>query len=416
MNLKMKTMKKLFTLSLLIVFVLFSCEKNETPTIPTTNNDGLVINNDLGSLSSRLIITTPTNYQFKDNLGAKSSTPNIVLEQVAQLLPPKYNDEVLQASHIRIVNGYAFISYNTQGTRYLGGVDIVNITDPNNPVLISGAIFVNSETNKGTDISSLDVEGKGSGNNNFVWLTGASEYFDLETPAFAARYPLNESNQFKHVDDVDRKLVDLKGWVGTDIKFYDGKGSPKVYMTSGTEGGLTILNNGMNESEFFTLDNARSIDVNSDYVVALGGNPGHLFIPNTLNHNIGGATDPEAKSIVRLSNDFALVALGEEGLKCFDLSSSTPGTSISSLPRPIVPNDAVNPWEYVTNSVSVFGEIVYIANGAGGLDVAKLESNGQLTWLGNINLNASVNFVETGNDYIFVATGLGGLTILKIKE
>jgi hypothetical protein len=36
--------------------------------------------------------------------------------------------------------------------------------------------------------------------------------------------------------------------------------------------------------------------------------------------------------------------------------------------------------------------------------------------LGNIDLGASVNFVEASDNYVFVATGLGGLKILKVTE
>ena len=61
-------------------------------------------------------------------------------------------------------------------------------------------------------------------------------------------------------------------------------------------------------------------------------------------------------------------------------------TLISSLPGPAVPEGG-SQWDYVTNGVSVSDNgWVYIANGAGGLDVAKLDSEGQLTWMGNIDL------------------------------
>ena len=293
----------------------------------------------------------------------------------------------------------------------MGGVDIVDISDPNNPVLISGAVFINRETNHGKDISSLDIESKG--NNNFVWLVGAEEGNEnLTTPALVERYILNSSNQFKHVDE-PRQFYDLPGYVGTDVKYSKDQGGPTVFATSGTGGGLTILNNGMNLKEYHEFDNARSIDVTKDYVTALGGNPGTIFSPNLWDFETGGANDPEAKSILKLYKDYVFVALGEDGLKCYNLKSGTP-TEVASLPRPVVPEgDNVNEWEYVTNSVSVYCDWVYVSNGEGGLDVARFK-NEDITVKGTINLGASVNFAEAGNGYIFVATGLKGLTILKI--
>ena len=117
----------------------------------------------------------------------------------------------------------------------------------------------------------------------------------------------------------------------------------------------------------------------------------------------------------KCTGNFALVALGEDGLKCFNLniSSSVP---VSALPRPVIQDEAKE-WDYVTNGVSIAnGGWVYIANGAAGLDIAKMDLKGNLTLLGNIDLGASVNFVEASDNYVFVATGLGGLKILKVTE
>lgn len=420
-------MKKLLNLLLIFLIIGISCRKieNDTPNPVAIVKDSVglssnsLVNNDLSSLGNRITLIDDSAHTFIDTTssGEKGITPkvlgvsSITIQLIAQLSPPKFNKEVLQASHIRIVTGYAYIAYNTQGPRYLGGVDIVNISTATNPTLISNAVF------NGKDVSSIDVEPKGTGNNNFVWIAAADSA--LATPAIVERYILNSSNQFKAIND-PRQFYNLPGYVGTDVKFRDNK----VYATSGTGGGLTVLNNGMNLINYYPLDNARSVDVNSQYVIALGGNPGHLFNPGVWNKLIGGATDPEAKSMVRLytnsaakcNYNFALAALGEDGLKCYNIASSTPETVVSSIPRPTIPTGG-NSWDYVTNGVSISNGWVYIANGAGGLDIAKLNTTtGQLTWLGNINLGSSVNFVEASSNYVFVATGLGGLKILKVTE
>ena len=107
--------------------------------------------------------------------------------------------------------------------------------------------------------------------------------------------------------------------------------------------------------------------------------------------------------------------MGEDGLKCFnlDVSSSVP---VSTFAKAAI-QDETKEWNYVTNGVSIAnGGWVYIANGAAGLDIAKMDLYGNLTHLGNINLGESVNFVEASDNYVFVATGLGGLKILRVKE
>lgn len=425
-------MKKILCLVFTTLLVtLMSCEKKETadPFSPDGLNNGKLIDNNLITLNERIeFADSPLLYTFYDPVTDLKGSPasSINIEVIADLESPRYKKEVLQASHIRINEGFAYIGYNTQGERYLGGIDIVDINPATDPKLISNVIFINPETNFGKDVSSIDIEPKVPGFNNFLWFAGAEEGNPLLTsPAIAERMTLNADNQFE-LNNNPRQVFDLKGYVGTDVRFFNDK----IYITSGTGGGLTVLNKEMSELNFYSIENARSVDANRNYTVALGGNPGHMYGPGIWDSEIGGATDPEAKSIVRLcyetqgtivtkgakcSGNFALVALGEEGLKCFNLniSSSVP---VSVLPRPVIQDDTKE-WDYVTNGVSIAnGGWVYIANGAAGLDIAKMDLKGNLTLLGNIDLGASVNFVEASDNYVFVATGLGGLKILKVTE
>ena len=411
-------MKQSLLFCIIIFLIVIGCKKNDDQTIRKSSDNigskGMLINNNLNTLNERISLADNTSaYIFGDTAKKtiKSSkgtlSSSVTIQLIARLSPPEYNGEVLQASHVRIVDHYAYVTYNTQGPRYLGGVDIVDISSPADPKLVSSVIFINKETNKGKDVSAVDVKySQSAESNTFLWITGADETRDS---AFAERYKLNSSNQFESGQSVN---FSLKGYVGTDVKFYNDK----VYVTSGTGGGLTILDNQMKEVSFMNLENARSVDVNKDFEIALGGNPGHLYNPGIWDKEIGGSTDPEAKSILRLYNKFALVALGEEGLKCYDLSSNIPSTVISALPRPTVP-EGESPRDYVTNGVSVSNNgWVYIANGAGGMDIAKIDTDGQLTWMGNVNLDASVNFVEANANYVFVARGVLGLKILKVTE
>jgi hypothetical protein len=411
-------MKQSLLFCITIFLIVIGCKKNDDQTIRKSSDNigskGMLINNNLNTLNERISLADNTSaYIFGDTAKKtiKSSkgtlSSSVTIQLIARLSPPEYNGEVLQASHVRIVDHYAYVTYNTQGPRYLGGVDIVDISSPADPKLVSSVIFINKETNKGKDVSAVDVKySQAAESNTFLWITGADETRDS---AFAERYKLNSSNQFESGQSVN---FSLKGYVGTDVRFYNDK----VYVTSGTGGGLTILDNQMKEVSFMNLENARSVDVNKDFEIALGGNPGHLYNPGIWDKEIGGSTDPEAKSILRLYNKFALVALGEEGLKCYDLSSNIPSTVISALPRPTVP-EGESPRDYVTNGVSVSNNgWVYIANGAGGMDIAKIDTDGQLTWMGNVNLDASVNFVEANANYVFVARGVLGLKILKVTE
>jgi hypothetical protein len=391
------------------------CKKIDDQTVSKSSDNivskNMLINNDPNALNERISYTGNANtYVIEDSVSEtlksseRTTASSLTIQLIAVLAPPRYKEEILQASHIRIVDNYAYIAYNTQGPRYLGGVDIVDINSPDHPKLISSVVFINQETNKGKDVSSVDAKNSpASKGKTSLWITGADETSDS---AFVERYELNSCHQFESSKSVN---FSLKGYVGTDVRYYNDK----VYITSGTDGGLTILDDQMKEVSYLILKNARSVDINKDFEIVLGGNPGHLYKPGFWDEEIGGATDPEAKSMVRLSCKFALVALGEEGLKCYDITSDKPEL-LSALPRPSVP-EGKEPWDYVTNGVSVFdNKRVYIANGAGGLDIAKIDNNGQLKRTGNIDLGASANFVEANTNYIFVATGTGGLEILKV--
>ena len=407
-------MKNILILCFAIILIVTGCKKSNNQINNSSDkivSGNMLINNNLNSLNKRISLTeNAPAYVFGDTAKKNMKTVNgmassVTIQLIAALYPPAYNGEVLQASHVRIADHYAYVTYNTQGPRYLGGVDIVDISSPNKPKLVSSVVFINQVTNKGKDVSSVDVKFSPSAK-TILWITGADETRDS---AFAERYELNSSNQFESDQSVN---FSLKGYVGTDVRYYNDK----VYITSGTGGGLTILDNQMKEVSFMNIENARSVDVNKDFEIALGGNPGHLYNPGIWDKEIGGANDPEAKSILRLYNKFALVALGEEGLKCYGVSSDIPSTVISALPRPAVPEGEA-PNDYVTNGVSVSDNgWVYIANGAGGLDIAKINTDGQLTWKGNVNLGASVNFVDANANYVFVARGVLGLKILKVTE
>ena len=67
-------------------------------------------------------------------------------------------------------------------------------------------------------------------------------------------------------DKCSREVYDLKGYVGTDIRFFNNR----IYVTSGTGGGLTVLNNQMRELNFMILKMHVLVDVNKYYTRSFG--------------------------------------------------------------------------------------------------------------------------------------------------
>ena len=134
-------MKKILFLCFTITLIVTGCKKSNNQIINNSSDKivskNMLINNNLNSLKARISLTENTAvYVFGDT--AKKSTQSgkgimassVTIQLIAALSPPEYNGEVLQASHVRIADHYAYVSYNTQGPRYLGGVDIVDISSP----------------------------------------------------------------------------------------------------------------------------------------------------------------------------------------------------------------------------------------------------------------------------------------------
>ena len=118
-------MKKLLIFGITILLIVTGCKKSDEQVIRKSSDNigskGVLINNNRSSLNERLSLAgnTPA-YIFGDTAkktmkstkGTVSSS--VTIQLIARLSPPEYNGEVLQASHVRIVDHYA---YNIQHPR-----------------------------------------------------------------------------------------------------------------------------------------------------------------------------------------------------------------------------------------------------------------------------------------------------------
>lgn len=425
-------MKKLIPILVMIpvmTLIFISCEKD--PITERRLDQEMIINNDLSSLArrmhliegGRLIPIVPVDH--KPAVGALKSAvaPRYEIYLRAEVDPPSYEGKVLQASHIKIVGNNAFVTYNRQGEEYLGGVDVYDVSDIRNPSLIQSVIFPEK------DISSIDIDPKGQGNNHFIYLTGAYnlQYHDLDlvTPAVVEKFIANQANQFMHLAE-PRQYQDLPSYMGNDVR-YNHEGNEAVYSTSGSGGGLTILNNGLRDPRFIPVEYARSIDLDDEWLVVFSAennnsrlvvmdHDGEIVreIPTGGDHFDDEGKYLEAKSIVRLHNGLAFVAVGTGGMEVYDINS---GNKVGSLPRPDILDDE-KPLNYVSNGVSVHGDLVLVANGGSGVHIAWNDGTGEMASLGKFTFEygSSANFIEARDNKIFVATGKGGLKILELVE
>jgi uncharacterized protein (TIGR02145 family) len=326
---------------------------------------------------------------------AQSNNGDVVFTLRYMLEGTTIDNSPVQASHMAFRQGNLYIAYNTAGNTVAGGFDRINLNTTGMPEILS-VVSSRSEYSSVeliTDPTKLILAGVGLGSDNDP--KPQIQIFDLDGSGDPVLAP---------------KISLLNGYVATDVNGYG--------VVTGTSGGFYEIED-LDQGKVKLnagFDDARSVayDYSTGEYVALLGNPGRLATGLPRNQRIislGGLTISETKAIVRLHNGFAIAALGEEGIKVVDLKT---GTVTGSLPRPAFGGSG-NPDDYVTNGVSVDATgRVFIANGAGGLNVAQLGSDGSIEMLGSINLDASVNFVEASGKYLYAACGAKGVAIIEI--
>ncbi len=411
---------KNISLSILIILctlTLFSCQQDSI--IDSNSEDefaevgNLLIYTSNNNLSSRInykdeivpIVETSTSSTLKstDDYNEIDLTKNYVFKLKAEVASPVFNDNTIQASHVTISDNYAFVTYNTKGEKYLGGVEIFDVSDVKNPTIVSSAILDN------TDVSAIDYS------NGKIYIVGArGDYADVgyNSPAFMEVISLTENMSFEKVDTI----IDIPSYVGTDIKAVEGR----IYATYGSDGGIIVFDSEYNQINTHDIEDVRSVDSNSNNLYVLQGQEGRVNVfdlPDAAykeTYYVGGANTPESKSEIAVSDDYIFTALNEGGLSILNLDGSIKQT----IAKPETPEGELDE-NHVTNSVSLNGDLVLIGNGESGVYIGGLieEKNDSLWMLGAMEFSdyQSTNFVESKDSLIFVASGLGGLKILAIS-
>ena len=372
----------------------------------------IVIDNDLGSLSERIEYKDET--VAIDTQGVSSSASlrkapadSIILTLVAEVMPPEYDGQVLQATDVTIKGQKAYVSYNMRGETFLGGVDVFDITDITTPELISSAVFID------TDVSGLAELG------GTLYLAAATNRPDFISPAILEVVTLNGGLLS---DDVS--TIDLPSYAGTDVEVAGNY----VYVTSGADGGyVTVLSTGSLEQQYaFEVDDARGVSADDQDVGVVAGSPARLL---TFNRNTGnldhdytltGATIPFSKSTIEINRSKAILGVGDGGTQIVCLET---GTVIEQIPQPIVAG--LDESVTVTNAATTYKKTLFMSNGEAGVYVALAGADfdskdcdvDNLRLAGRFRFDdfQSVNHVTYRSDVLFIAGGLGGLKILTVE-
>lgn len=396
-------MKKYNLLSLVLVLVFFSCNESTDLIIdgPTTEKF-IILNTDSESLTARVKIDNAgvmglidPNIPSGKLLEVASNLPLIMVSQVEA---PIFDGKTLKATHVDIDGNYAYVSYNTEGSDYLGAVDIFDITNIYSPIITEQAIFTD------TDISSLEFK------NGKLYLAGAVN-IDVNSQVTS---PANLITVSVSGGKFNSEFVytSLPSFVATDL----ANTNSNTAVISGNDGIIGLFDAFQKPGNTSKMGDLRAVAFGNDKLAVLSGTSGvHILDPNSLTEIITIPLISDvagAKRTLDIDNGYLYVAEGGNGAGIYKMSD---GNLIQKLPIPNNPDD-VDPGDIVTNAVSVDKNLLFMANGAAGISISDVSDVNAINSLGILDLDGSSNFLRNEEEFVFVAAGHGGLQILKINK
>ena len=330
------------------------------------------------------------------NIGTASIARKLKLQLVATVKSPVLAGERLQATSVDIDGNNAVVSYNMVGSKYLGAIDVISLSNPARPRFFR-------RTTLGADIHEADLNG-----DNLYFAIG---FEDPKYPFTAAFLDVSLRKFLdKRIEAIEAQEYALKGFVGTSVS----SDNRYIYATSAEKGGFTMIaKDDFNNKKFIALDDARWVDSDSEKIALLQGTPARLSIVDKHDFSIktyklDGLNTAGAKASLELDGSRVFIAAGKGGVQLFDLNKNK---VVSKL------DFSSHDLEYVANAVTTDRGLIFSAGGSAGVAVAQ-DHNGQLEILGQLDLgdHASVNHAVYSHGYLIVASGLGGVKIIRVKK
>ncbi|WP_350291848.1 hypothetical protein [uncultured Croceitalea sp.] len=322
------------------------------------------------------------------------------LTLVAQITPPSFTGaENLTATHVQIDGDYAYVSYNTVEGGYAGAADIIDVSDPTSPRVTSRVY------SRSIDFNSIQYS------DGFAYIVGG---MDSEQSALATANSIiiRISANGGSFNTSGILFGFQEGFNANDVVIV----GESAFMTSGKDGFITEFNKNtleiINEAAYEDL---RSLAIKDGKYLVLDASVGVRVLNADLSEASQIAIDSDfgeaEKRTLDFTDDKIVVAEGSRGAGVYDFNTGAFQEYI-----PITTNPAnVDASNIVTNATAFNENILLMANGGGGLCLTD-DENGSTNIVGIIELEGSINFVSSKDDYIFAASGREGLQIIKINK
>jgi hypothetical protein len=375
--------------------------ENTANNVALETNDGVLAGSILFENAGVLDILEEATISGKSSSARNDRAGDHPLTLVAQVAVPSFSGGTnLTASHVDISGDYAYVSYNTADESYVGGVDIINISDPTSPRVTSRLYFTNA------DINAIKYH------NGHIYLAGgvdAERSVTSTDNSFVARIQTSSGRM-----ELDAGILYgfQPGYNATDVEVFGNQ----VYLTSGREGYLTIYNaqdlTKLEEAPFMDL---RSVAVRENGIAVLDASQGVKLLDASLGTVRTIAIDSDfglnTKRTLDFRDDTIIVAEGANGAGIYNAGTGSLEEYIPILLDP----QGVDREDVVTNAVANNDGLLLMANGGAGLCLSE-EKDNSTQIVGIIQLEGSVNFVASKGDYIFAASGTEGLQIIKLNR
>ncbi|MDX9942500.1 MAG: hypothetical protein RBS53_09780 [Bacteroidales bacterium] len=372
-------MKKIGTLMVLFLVLVFSCQKDLEPNEPASFPKGRIT-------KKNQVIPLVSSDPLKINL---DKSIGYVFTLIAEVDAPVVSEQTVQATHVELAGELALVSYNMRGAEQIGALDIIDVSDPYDPVIVKTIEFPGRDVNTvGWKDGMIVIAGQDVDGAFYGYLDPALEEPVLELH----RLPSHSGISLVVQDDL-------------------------TYFASGRSGGGLTIVDGEGQETFTEYPDARSVAAGQEVYTLSKEN---IFVLDGSSIDIDPAFIQDfSKAELDVSDEYLFAALNRGGAHVYHTADLSLAQMFS---RPAVPAGK-EPEDYVTNSVSFNPPLFFLGNGAAGIAVSKhvdvpLEEQPPFIEYGYFDFGGplSTNFVMSQGNFVFVATGLGGLKILTIEE
>ncbi len=409
----MSQIKKVFTIVFTILLIFNGCSDETTIFDQQVNGKALVLEesnivlseginkNNNGVLDIYFEHRISRNRIYGNSIsGTGAINTDVVsdfhLNLVGQVSSPVFEGgSNLTATHVDHQGQYAYVSYNTVGETFAGAVDVIDLSNPTAPVLVSRMYMYNRDAN----VILYD--------NGYIYVLGSvdtEKVLDATERSFIAKIAVQDG--IIVLDNVN--YFYQKGNTATGITKIDNS----FYVTSGSEGSIVKYDaDTFSRSKEIAFNDLRFVASENGSLAILDGSTGISIMDTELNVlsriRTSSSFVEDAKRTMEITSNRLIVAEGAQGAGIYNLNS---GALLEHLPILINPENSIEA-DRVTNAVSVNGDATLLANGGAGLALSVRNDLIDLT--GVVELQGSINYVVTDNEFIFAASGTSGLQIIS---